>query len=169
MRVINQVCVALLASLLLSAPVAAIEVGQRAPEISGTLMDTGKTLKLSSLRGKVVYLDFWAAWCLPCRAVLPDLANMHDELAPKGFVVLGINLDDETNVALQLMKKAGVKYPNLREVDEEMLKAWEMSAMPAAYIIDRKGIVRAVHEGFRASDFVAMRADVEKVLKEKRK
>ncbi|MEK6805050.1 MAG: TlpA disulfide reductase family protein [Pseudomonadota bacterium] len=151
------------------APAFALAPGARAPEIAGQLMDGGKTLKLSGLRGKVVYLDFWASWCPPCRVVLPDLAKMHDELAPRGFVVLGVNLDQNTGQALRLMQKAGVKYPNLHGLNEKMLSAWKMSAMPAAYIIDRRGIVRAVHEGFRPSEFAAMRAQVERILGDKKK
>lgn len=150
-------------------PADAVAPGERAPEITGTSMDGGKPLKLSKLRGKIVYLDFWATWCAPCRALLPELAKMRSELAPKGFEVLGINLDTEPELAAKLLRDAGARYPNLREVDEDMLRAYAMKGMPAAYIIDRKGVVRAVHEGFRVSQFTAMRAEVEKLLGEKNK
>lgn len=148
------------------APACALQPGDNAPDFSGTTLEGGTTLRLSALRGTVVYLDFWATWCTPCRTSLPLLAQLQHELGPRGLQVLGVNTDHDETAVRRWVRDSGVDYPVLRGVPDVTLKAYGIAAMPSAYLIDRTGRVRAVHAGFRASQFAAVRDEIESVLGE---
>jgi thiol-disulfide isomerase/thioredoxin len=145
---------------------AAVQVGQMAPNFKGASLGGGAPIELSSLRGKVVYLDFWASWCAPCRISLPLLNGMRVDLARQGFEVLGVNLDTDPSFAKKLMEAWGVQYPVVNGLDEKVYLEYGIKTMPMAYILDRKGQVRIVHQGFRKSDFPALRAQIEKLVRE---
>ena len=153
---------------LLPLAASALAKGDTAPDIWGKRMDGGGTLKLSQLRGKVVYVDFWATWCAPCRVSLPLLNGMRKDLAGKGFEVLGVNVDKDEKEARKLMQSLGVEYPVIR-VDEATYEWYDISAMPAAYVVDRKGKVRMIRQGFQRSEFPGTRAEIEKLLQEENK
>ena len=157
--------------LLLCLPFAAnaLARGDVAPDFWGKRMDGGGTLKLSQLRGKVVYVDFWATWCAPCRVSLPLLNGLRKDLASRGFEVLGVNVDKEEPVARKLMQTLGVEYPVVRDVGDSTYEWYDISQMPAAYVVDRKGKVRMVRQGFQQSEFPATRAEIEKLLQEEKK
>ena len=152
-----------------AAPAHALEPGQWAPDFTGTLVGSGAQLKLSSLRGKVVYVDFWAGWCAPCRISLPLLSQMREEFMSRGFEVVGVNRDNEVETAQRLMREAHIDYPVVMGVDEKVYGFYGIQQMPAGYVIGRDGKVRIVHQGFRESEFPALKADIEKMLLEKAK
>ncbi len=151
------------------APAYALQPGDVAPDLSGTKLDSGATLSLSTLRGTVVYLDFWATWCAPCRVSLPLLAQLQQELGPRGLQVIGVNADQDEAAVRRWVLDSGVHYPVLRGVKDETLKAYGIAAMPSTYLIDRTGRVRAVHAGFRTSQFKAVREEIESLLGESKK
>ena len=156
----------LVVALLVSPAVFALAVGDTAPDIWGKRLDDGKELKLSQLRGKVVYVDFWATWCAPCRVSLPLLSQMRRDLAAKGFEVLGVNVDKEESGVRKLLRELGVDYPVLRDVGESTYEWYDIRGMPAAYLIDRKGKVRMIRQGFQKSEFPGTRAQIEKLVEE---
>ncbi len=143
----------------------ALARGDTAPDIWGKRMDDGVELKLSQLRGKVVYVDFWATWCAPCRVSLPLLNQMRKDFAAKGFEVLGVDVDKDEGEARKVIKALGLEYPMIR-VEESTYEWYDITAMPSAYVIDRKGKVRNIHRGFHKGEFPSMRDDIEKLLQE---
>lgn len=143
----------------------AVIIDQPAPEVTGVAMADGKPLKLSSFKGKVVYLDIWASWCGPCRISLPILQKMHEELAPLGVEVIGLDIDEEELHARKLMSDAGVTYPVLRGIGDDTLKRYEIIQMPAAYLIDRDGVVRYSYQGFSEKGFRSIRPMVEELAR----
>jgi thiol-disulfide isomerase/thioredoxin len=152
--------------LFLVAPLAqAVVPGDRAPEIAGIAMADGRPVKLSELRGKVVYLDFWASWCGPCKVALPRLEQLHEDLAPLGFEVVGVNLDEDEGRAREAAATGGVRYTVLRGVDTKSVAAYEIIKMPGAYLIDRDGMIRYSYQGFSASGFESVRPIVETLVK----
>jgi thiol-disulfide isomerase/thioredoxin len=159
----------LMSALLLPLAANALARGDAAPDIWGKRMDNGAELRLSQLRGKVVYIDFWATWCAPCRVSMPLIQRMRDDLAGKGFEVLGVNVDKEADTARKLMQELGVNYPVLRDVGESTYEWYDIRGMPAAYVVDRKGKVRAIHYGFQKGEFPHMRSEIEKLLQEDNK
>lgn len=123
--------------------------------------------KLSSLRGSVVLLDIWATWCEPCRDSLPMYQDMQKEFAAKGFKVLALNVDadpaqipkfiTETKLSLDVLLDPNAEYA------ENTLK---VKVMPTALLIDRKGRVRNVHEGFAEEFFSKYMTEVSDLLAE---
>jgi thiol-disulfide isomerase/thioredoxin len=157
---------ALIVGLMCTANAFALAVGDTAPDIWGKRMDNGAPMKLSELRGKVVYVDFWATWCAPCRYSLPMLNDLRREFGARGFEVLGVNIDQDEQAARKLVQKLGLEYPVLRDVGESTYEWYSISAMPAAYVVDRKGKVQVIRQGFQRKEFPDTRARIEKLLEE---
>ena len=114
------------------------------------LPDTnGDMLSLSDYGGKVVFLNFWATWCGPCRQEIPkltELKTLHEEY---DFELLGINIDEDPNKALRLAKKLSVNFPILFDQAKQVSKTYSIDAMPMTILIDRDGKVRYVHRGYK--------------------
>ncbi|MCX2983264.1 TlpA family protein disulfide reductase [Halieaceae bacterium IMCC14734] len=159
----------ILASLLLTLPLSVqalnVAVGDKAPAVElPNLPADGATTSLSSLRGKVVYLDFWASWCGPCRLSLPMMNTVRNELKDRGFEVLAINVDAFEEDALEFLKELPVDYPVLSDVDSTSPSTYGVLGMPTAFLIDRDGVIVAIHEGFRRGDAEKIRDQVEAML-----
>ena len=121
-------------------------VGQPAPDI--TLMAPDSTMKsLSSLKGKVVLLDFWASWCGPCRKENPNVVKIYGELHDKGFDIFSVSLDKDRKAWLNAIQKDGLIWDNhvsdLKYWDSEGAAIYGVRAIPATYIIDRNGKIYA--------------------------
>ena len=147
---------------------AGVQVGQRAPHISLPLLAAGSpgVLTLESLQGKVVYLDFWASWCGPCRVSFPQLEELRQELGPQGFEVLAVNVDEFEADALHFLEEVAVTYPVVRDGAGETPAIYGILGMPTGYLIDRAGTVRLVHQGYRKSDGAALRESIIELLGE---
>ena len=147
----------------------AVEVGSPAPDVTAPGLRHGAAMmRLSSLRGQVVYVDFWASWCVPCRASMPFLDREFRRLAGRGFTVLGVNKDVVAADAERFLKRVPVDFPLVSDPDDRLARAFEVKAMPSGYLIDRAGRVRYVHRGFAPETAAALRAQVELLLKEAR-
>ena len=129
-------------------------------------LHTAAELALDSLRGKVVYLDFWASWCGPCRVSFPQLEQLRQELGPRGFEVLAVNVDEFEADARRFLGEMAVSYPVVRDGSGATPAAWGILGMPTGYLIDRGGVVRLVHQGYRKSDGETLRAAVIELLGE---
>ncbi len=131
------------------------------PELSGTSLD-GKTISLADYKGKVVLVDFWATWCGPCKAEIPELVKLQEELGPKGLVVLGVSMDDEPESVPAFAKKMKINYPVLVGGGEIAPKGWIVPGLPTAYLIGRDG--KAVLRLFGAKSVAKLRVEVEAAL-----
>lgn len=157
----------LAASLGLSSAAMAVGVGEKAPSFSLPNLETGKAMGLSKYKGRVVYLDFWASWCGPCRESLPLLNNLRNELKRKGFEVVAVNLDENTEDAKAFLQQFPVSYPVLLDPNGKVPEKYELPGMPTSFMIDKKGNVAKVHVGFKAADMPQIRKDVIKLLKQR--
>lgn len=122
---------------------------------------------LPKLTGKVVYLDFWASWCGPCKASFPVLEKWNKQYASKGFIVLGVSVDTEAKDMEDFLKKTPVGFPTVLDAAHKLVAAANVETMPTSFLIDKKGMIRAVHRGFRASDEAGLTAKIEALLNEK--
>ena len=119
-----------------------------------------------AFKGQVVYLDFWASWCTPCKASFPFMNDLHEQLASKGLVVLAVNLDEQRAAADRFLAQTPAKFRIAYDPKGVTPEHYTVKAMPTAVLIDRKGQVRHVHAGFREADKNGLRVQVEALLKE---
>jgi len=110
----------------------------------------GSNLRLKEQRGRVVMVNFWATWCGPCRQEMPQLNRLYEKYKSSGFVLLGVNVDDDTAKAAEVAAKLGVTFPVLLDTEKTVSKLYDLSTMPSTVIIDREGKVRYVHRGYLA-------------------
>lgn len=143
-------------------------VGRPAPELSlPSLRSEQRTITLSEYRGKVVYLDFWSAWCAPCRRTMPALDRLRDEYAGAGFEVLGVNLDPEVADGRRLLDALPLGYP--MAVDTAALSAarFGVTTLPALVVVDRAGVVREVRQGEPAAAMDDLRRRLAGLIEER--
>lgn len=142
--------------------VSPLEVGGLAPEIELQNFD-GKMVKLSSLRGKVVLIDFWASWCGPCRRENPNVVAMYSKFKSKGFEIFGVSLDENSE-----KWKAAVQNDGLTWIHVSDLKGWQsmaariyqVSSIPFTVLLDKNG--RVIAKGLRGAD---LEAKLDEILK----
>jgi len=136
-------------------------VGSPAPEIDLPLVSGGDHVKLSSLRGKVVLVDFWATWCAPCRASFPRYEALAKKLGGE-LVVLGISEDEEPDGIEGFARETGATFPLAWDRDKAVAGAYDPGSMPTSFVVDKNGLVRHVHSGYREGD----EADIERRVRD---
>lgn len=108
-------------------------------------------LDLEQHRGKVVVVDFWASWCVPCRRSIPWLNAMQGKYADEGLVVIGVNVDAERNAAQRFLAETPARFSIVYDAAGRLPKEYGVMAMPSSYIFDRAGKLVAKHLGFQNS------------------
>jgi len=123
-------------------------MGQSAPDFV-LKSASGSNLRLSEARGDVVMINFWATWCGPCRQEMPLLDELYTRYQRVGFNLLGVNIDDDSRKAIQMIEELGVHFPVLFDESKVVSKLYEVNAMPVTILVDRSGTVRHVHHGYK--------------------
>ena len=122
-----------------------LPVGSIAPEIKLNAPD-GKQVSLSSFKGKIVLIDFWASWCGPCRKENPRVVEMYRKFKDKKFEIFGVSLDDNVNAWKEAIKKDRITWTQVSELkkwDSEVVKSYQVDAIPFAVLIDKEGKIIA--------------------------
>ncbi len=168
-RVVSaHLLVRLLIALLASAgPASALGEGDDAADFEAPMLHSDRTVALSDHLGKVVYLDFWASWCDPCRIAIPEIEKLRTEFPKEDFQVLAVNLDKSVKKATKFLKKNPVGYPSLTDPKGKVPRMFGLETMPTSYLIDRNGVIRYVHKGFRKGDMEEIRAQIAKLVEAK--
>ena len=104
---------------------------------------------IDQYEGKVVVLDFWASWCVPCKRSFPWLNAMHEKYADEGLVIVGVNLDMERADAEQFLQEYPARFTIFYDESQHLARQFEVVAMPSSYVIGRNGKVIARHMGFK--------------------
>lgn len=123
--------------------------GKSAPDFT-LKSSSGFNLRLREYRGRVVMLNFWATWCGPCRQEIPVLNELHGQYEALGFALLGVNIDEQSEVAKSMATELGVAYPIVFDRQKDVSRSYSVDAMPTTVLIDRDGTVRHVHRGYKA-------------------
>jgi len=140
----------------------AADIGKPAPDFSLPNIATTTLSSLSQYRGQVIYLDFWASWCPPCRTSFPLLETLYKKHNKAGFVVVAINMDEEVEGMERFLTLYPASFDILRDPEGEWADTYAIEAMPTSFIIDKAGIIRHIHSGFAKSDIT----DIEKKITE---
>jgi cytochrome c biogenesis protein CcmG/thiol:disulfide interchange protein DsbE len=126
--------------------------GDPAPACVLAVLDGSRSVNLAEYRGQVVYLDFWASWCGPCRESFPFMNELQRELAGKGLQILAVSVDKTAEDARRFLARYPAQFTVALDVAAACPAAFQLQGMPSSYIIDKDGAVRAVHAGFRNRD-----------------
>ncbi len=127
---------------------------------------TGENVRLAEQRGQVVMLNFWASWCGPCRTEMPLLDEMSQRYSAAGFVLYGVNVEEDNTDAKKLIKDLGVTFPILYDTESKASSLYNVDAMPTTVVIDKKGEVRYVNRGYKPGDENKYRDQIRELIKE---
>ncbi len=147
---------------LLSSPaLAAVQPQQPAPDFTLQRAEGGN-LRLAEQRGQVVLINFWASWCGPSRVEMPHLNRLHDKYKAGGFMVLGVNIDDDPRHGAATAARWGIRFPVLLDAEKSVTRAYDLGAMPSTVLVDRDGRIRFLHRGYREG----LEAEYERQIRE---
>jgi peroxiredoxin len=135
----------------LAFPAAAVTLQDQAPDFTLKSLE-GSNLRLEEYRGQVVLINFWASWCGPCRQEMPLLDRLHQRYMDTGFAVLGVNVEGEEAPARGLIDRIPVTFPVLIDEGQLVSELYKLEAMPSTVVVDRDGVVRYIHRGYKPGD-----------------
>jgi len=138
-------------------------VNNKAPDFS--LKDAhGRSLSLSSLRGKVVLINFWATWCPPCKAEMPSMNRLYNEIRNRGFEIVAISTDNSLSTIRDFLARNRIDFPVLFDETKSVTRQYHVFSMPTTFLIDRNGMI--VEKFYGEEDWTdpAIRKKIEKLL-----
>jgi peroxiredoxin len=109
----------------------------------------GKAMSLGDLEGKVVMVNFWATWCVPCRQEMPHLQALYERYNSLGFELLAVNVEDNPEGARKWLAETPVTFPVLFDSKNDVSKLYKVTAMPSTVLIGRDGDMRFIHHGYK--------------------
>jgi cytochrome c biogenesis protein CcmG, thiol:disulfide interchange protein DsbE len=132
---------------------------------SSTLLCAAAPLSVSNL-GHVVYLDFWASWCVPCRQSFPWMEILQDTYRAQGLEIIAVNLDRDRADANKFLRRFHPPFEVRFDPSGELAEFYKVQGMPSSVLIDRHGVTRFTHVGFRPIDAPRYEAQVRELLAE---
>jgi thiol-disulfide isomerase/thioredoxin len=161
------VAVSTVAAIVLAmAPACALEPGQAAPELAVVKGADATTPRLADYRGKVVYLDFWASWCGPCKQSFPWMAAMQARYAAQGLQIIAVNLDADSEDGRRFLAATPAAFPVIFDPEGKLPRLYAIKGMPSSFLIGRDGRVRKQHAGFNPGIRQQLEADLQSALEE---
>jgi len=151
---VKIILIALLFAVTLPVFANAGQVGTSAPDFN--LVDVnGKVVTLKQFRGKVVFLDFWAPWCDPCREELPALDALYKKYSNDGLEIIGIDIDSSEKLLTEFLQKVPVTFTILIDKKNVVRRGYSFRTLPTAFIIGKDGVIRYMQMGF-GKEFLQM-------------
>lgn len=138
-------------------------VGYLAPDFALVDVRTNQTVTLSLLRGKPVWINFWATWCPPCREEMPEMQQLYEQHKAQGLVILGVDVQEKKGDVLKFIDEGKFTWPFVIDADGKLTDRYLIVGMPSHYFVDRHGIIRAVHVG-GLENMMGLRAPVDEYL-----
>ena len=165
----SLITLALLVSVTWIGTASALNVGDTAPNVTLPASTPATTVDLAKLKGKIVYVDFWASWCGPCKQSFPWMNDMHAKYAARGLEIVAINVDAKMADAERFLATTPAKFTLAFDAKGQTPKQFDVKAMPTSYLIGGDGKVLLVHAGFRDADRAALEATIDNALTERKK
>ena len=149
------------------------QAADRSPWVGQTMTLEGERLdgeaapfSLADVHGKVVIVDFWASWCGPCRDALPWYEELYGTHRDGGLEVVAVSVDEQRDAAERFLDALELSYTVVWDDGHQLAERYQLEAMPTTFVLDRSGVIRAVHGGFREETKGETRALVEALLAE---
>jgi peroxiredoxin len=142
------------------------QVGSPAPSFSEK-DHRGRLVTLDDFKGKVVFVNFWAPWCVPCRDELPELDRLYKKHQLEGFVVIGISVEASRSGVYSFLKKVPVTFPILIDATGHIAGLYRISGLPAGFLVDRTGVVHKRYWGFEQRSLSIYETDIAELLNQK--
>jgi peroxiredoxin len=139
-------------------------VGNPAPAFSVASVNGKGTVDTEKLKGKVLFVDFWATWCEPCKKSFPKLQELNVKYKASGLVIVGISQDDENQGLSDFGKQFGADFPLAWDKDKAIAKQWGPKSMPSSFLVDKTGIVRNAHLGWHDGDEEELDREIKALL-----
>ena len=140
--------------------------GSAAPDFSLPIIGKDGKVSLKDLKGRVVYVDFWATWCPPCRRSFPWMEEMHTRYHEDGLTIVAISVDAKYDSAEKFIQELNPSFISAHDPGKKTAKLYKLRAMPSSYLIDRKGNIISTHLGFRTSRTKKIEAEIRAALKQ---
>ena len=147
----------------------ALNVGDATPNVTLPASTPALIIDLAKLKSKIVYVDFWASWCGPCKQSFPWMNEMHAKYAARGLEIVAINVDAKQADAERFLATTPAKFTVAFDAKGVTPKQFAVKAMPTSYLIDGDGKVLLVHAGFRDADRAALEAAIDNALTQRKK
>jgi len=151
------------ATMMVTGVASAVGVGEAAPPFA-LATAAGETVALDKLKGRVVYVDFWASWCGPCRRSFPWMSEMQQKYGAAGFTVVGVNVDKRRPDAEKFLQQTPATFTIVYDPAGKTPEAYGVKGMPSSYLVDASGKVVAVESGFRDEQKAEFEARIKTLL-----
>ncbi len=138
--------------------------GKPAPEFVLTGLAGDDSVTLSKLRGKVVFVDFWASWCLPCRQLMPRIAELKDRYPE--IEIVAVSVDANREKAITFLRGVEPSLRAVHDANHAVADAYGVEQMPSSFVIDREGKLRFRHDGYKAKDLDGIARQIQLLLDE---
>ncbi len=159
-----RLCLAVIVIALHSVATAfAVELGKPAPDFD-LPNSQQESVKLSAYKGKVVYLDFWASWCVPCRETFPFMNQLREKFATAGLEIVAVNIDTKRLDADKFLAQIPANFTVLYDPKRGVAKTYALKGLPTTFLIDRDGNLISTHLGFQKDRASELEAHIEKAL-----
>jgi peroxiredoxin len=122
------------------------EVGRPAPDFAFTTLD-GRNVRLSELRGKVVFVNLWATWCPPCREEIPSMVALYSRFREQGLEILAVSEDREAEPVRRFMRQYGISFPVGLDAERKVYQLYRATGVPETHLIDKRGVLQASQLG----------------------
>lgn len=135
-----------------------------APDFTLPTFPGDTNINLQDFKGRVVYLDFWATWCPPCRKSFPWMDEMHSRYKDEGLTIIAVSVDKKRELIEKFIEKTEPTFTIAHDPSGKIAKAYKLRGMPSSYLIDRNGQLVKIHMGFRNKDKATMEAAIKTLL-----
>ena len=149
---------------LFSLDCSAAERGDIAPDFTLPSLLQNSPVALSDYRGRIVLLDFWSTWCLPCRESLPELSKLRNEFSQESFELISIDIDARPDDAKKFLMTVNFTHPMVMDPQAASAALYGLTILPTAFLINRDGVIEKVHQNLKLGDLDQLKKEISMLI-----